>query len=85
MKHRHVKFQLSLRVKLHVAWNCHLLLALVDLFNSLLQVSPDLLQVDVLQPRVAGEVRPRSHDLPCGSFAFRVLARILLSNRSFTH
>lgn len=44
-----------LRIKLHVARDCHFLFALVDLLDPLLEISPDLLQVDVLQPSVTAK------------------------------
>lgn len=44
-----------LRIKLHVARYCHFLFALVDLLDAFLEISPYLLQVDVLQASVAAE------------------------------
>lgn len=44
-----------LRIKLHVTRDCHFLFALVDLLDALLEISPDLFQVDVLQSSVAAK------------------------------
>lgn len=64
---------LDLRVELHVARHGHLLFPLVDLFDPLLKVGPYLLQVDVLQPRVAAECRSSHFDV------LRLLSYVVLN------
>lgn len=47
------------RVELHVTGHKHSLFTFVNLLDTLLEVRPYLLQVDVLQPAVAAEVWSR--------------------------
>lgn len=50
------------RIELHVTRNCHFLFALVNLFDPFFEISPYLLEVDVLQARITAEIWSSCHD-----------------------